>query len=135
MSGGESVEMTCNRNAGGLQAGDVPYPRSYYNYYYGANRLVPPVTDPPTYNPHLLYGQCTGGAGPNLSRYPNLVYSPSPLDAGVRTHLAGKSIEEIVNRGFADEAVTALDRLAKTVGVSFDELCDALRYARAQALI
>lgn len=79
-----------------------------------------------------FYGKSVGGQV-NLSRYPNLVYTPAK---GVMTHLAGRTVEEIgreisLNPGL----MTSLDDLAGGLGLTLDELCDALRYARSTGLI
>jgi len=80
-------------------------------------------------------GRCVGGEV-NLSRYPNLAHSS---DKGVFTHLAGVSIEDVAE-GLALEdwgcrVIVVLDELAKKLGVHLDELCDAIRYARANKLV
>lgn len=85
-----------------------------------------------------LRGTCVGGEGPNLSRFPNLCHSH---EKGVFTHLAGKPIEDIVRYVSVTEhndtmsVVELLDDCAGDLGVTFDELLDALRYARANKLI
>jgi hypothetical protein len=82
-----------------------------------------------------------GNIGPDLSRYPNLAHVP---DRGTITHLAGVTVEDIVKKATSDDwmdvldsesTVAVLDNTAAICGVSFDELLDALRYARANKLI
>jgi hypothetical protein len=77
-------------------------------------------------------GKCEGGDGPDLSRYPNLVYSP---DGGVRTHIAGASVEKLADEALATGLIADLDMLSSDRGVTFAELLDALDYARANDLI
>jgi hypothetical protein len=86
-------------------------------------------------------GRCVGGTV-NLSRYPNLAHSESK---GVFTHLAGVSIEDVVKEVSGDSYLTPnsvevsvieiLDYSANMLGVTLDELLDAVRYARANKLV
>lgn len=83
-----------------------------------------------------IRGHCTGGDDLNLGRYPNLTYAPAQWGDGVRTHLAGKSVEDIAEHMTRYEtAICSLDEHCAELGVTFDELLDALRYARANKLI
>ena len=78
------------------------------------------------------------GAG-DLSRYPNLVYAPAQWGDGVRTHLKGVSVEFIAESSKGEDGsnslVAQLDDFAKLHDISFDELLDALRYARSVKLV
>jgi hypothetical protein len=88
----------------------------------------------------VLIGRCSGG-DVNLSRYPNLAYSNNR----VHTHLAGVSIEDVAKEVSGDSYLTPnsvevsvieiLDYSANMLGVTLDELLDAVRYARANKLI
>jgi hypothetical protein len=87
--------------------------------------------------PTMLRGRCVGGEV-NLSRYPNLAYSNNR----VHTHLAGVPIEDVVAEADAlnlengsVSLITAIESAAEHLGVTLDELLDAVRYARANSLI
>jgi hypothetical protein len=83
-------------------------------------------------------GRCVGGST-DLSRYPNLAHTESK---GVFTHLAGVSIEDVVSEADAisygdgsASLIAVMDTAADNLGVTLDELLDAVRYARANKLI
>lgn len=77
-------------------------------------------------------GVCTPGAGPDLSRYPNLAHVP---DRGTITHLAGVTIEQIAQGHECQTLASRLTDQCEVLGVTFNELLDALRYARANKMI
>ena len=78
-------------------------------------------------------GRCEHPAGSvDLARYPNLAHSP---DRGVFTHLAGISVDRVVKSDRACATTSDLDDMADGLGITFDELLDALRYARAAGQI
>jgi hypothetical protein len=83
----------------------------------------------------VLFGRCVGGSV-NLSRYPNLAHSE---DKGVFTHLAGVTIEDVVSevsKGYREaELIGLMDSAAESLGITLDELLDAVRYARASGLV
>jgi hypothetical protein len=86
----------------------------------------------------LLRGRCVGGSV-DLSRFPNLAHTESK---GVFTHLAGVSIEDVVKEADALNLengtvtlITAIESAAEHLGVTLDELLDAVRYARANSLV
>ena len=64
----------------------------------------------------------------HLGRYPNLAHS---ADGGVFTHLVGVPVARIAGEAVTCSLVDDLDAACVANGVSFDELLDALRYARA----
>jgi hypothetical protein len=70
--------------------------------------------------------------GPNLSRYPNLTYSPSQRGEGVRTHVKGVPVDEIHASAVASGVADALVAECEKHGVDIHELCDAIRYVSAQ---
>ncbi len=81
-------------------------------------------------------GRCDHAKGTvDLSRYPSLTYAPAQWGEGVRTATTGVSIAFIANAARAEDGsdglVGQIDDLAKLLQISFDELLDALRYARA----
>ena len=78
-----------------------------------------------------LRGHCVGGEV-NLSRYPNLCYSP---DKGIHTHLAGVLVDDVAKAADSTGVISKLDAVAKQNGVCLDELLDAIRYARANKLV
>ncbi len=85
-----------------------------------------------------MRGVCKGGEV-NLSRFPNLCYAP---DKGVHGHMTGVSVEAIAQMATSHHyesgnlsMVALLDELANSIAVDFDELLDALRYARDNDMI
>lgn len=74
-----------------------------------------------------MRGACSGGEV-NLSRYPSLTYAPEQHGDGVRTHVSGKSVDDIYRAANDTLIVATLKEFANTHGVDFEELCDALRY-------
>ena len=77
-------------------------------------------------------GRCTDGQGPNLSRYPNLAHT---ADRGVFTHLTGTAVEAIAGHARESGLIAAIETACIDAHATFDELLDALRYARAQGLV
>lgn len=77
-----------------------------------------------------LKGTCVGGDGPDLSRYPSLVFAPQQHGPGVRTHLRGASVEEIATYANINGTMNALDQMCAAHKITLEELLDALRYAR-----
>jgi hypothetical protein len=71
----------------------------------------------------------------DLTRYPNLTYAPLQWGEGVRTSTNGVAVAEIAVAATAFSVTSELDRLAYGLGISLDELLDAIRYARAQGQV
>jgi hypothetical protein len=80
-----------------------------------------------------LRGSSTAGSGPDLTGYPHLTYAPAQWGEGVRIARTGAEVKGI---GYdAAPTVLMLDRLAAAEGITWDELFDALRYARANGSV
>jgi hypothetical protein len=80
-----------------------------------------------------LRGASSGGAGPDLAGYPHLTYAPAQWGEGVRVARSGAPVAGIAYD--ASALVADIDRLALDEGLSWDELFDALRYARASGAV
>jgi Pentapeptide repeats (8 copies) len=68
---------------------------------------------------------------PNLSRYPNLTYSPVQHGSGVRTDMKGVPVDEIHASAVASGLIDKLTVACQEHGVDIHELCDAIRYSSA----
>jgi hypothetical protein len=80
-----------------------------------------------------LRGSSTAGTGPDLAGYPHLTYAPAQWGDGVRIARNGAEVDSITDD--AAPTVLMLDRLAAAERITWDELFDALRYARANGAI
>ena len=80
-----------------------------------------------------LRGSSSAGTGPDLVGYPHLTYAPSQWGPGVRVASNGANVGAIA--ADAKSIISEVDALARREGISLDELCDALRYARANGAI
>ena len=80
-----------------------------------------------------LAGTCSGGAGPDLTGYPHLVYAPLQWGMDVRTASNGQSVADLAAR--CEEQLSDLAIAATFYGVTLEELFDALRYARANGIV
>lgn len=81
----------------------------------------------------LLQGTCVGGTGPDLTGYPSLTYAPLQHGEGVRLARNGLDIDAVVEA--ASSIMAEVDALACREGITLAELCDVLRYARANEMI
>ena len=79
-----------------------------------------------------LRGASSGGAV-DLTGYAHLSYAPQQYGPGVRIARTGAPVEAVAYD--ASPLVVDLDRLAADEGLSWDELFDALRYARANGMV
>jgi hypothetical protein len=79
-----------------------------------------------------LRGASSGGAV-DLTGYPHLSYAPDQYGPGVRIARNGKQVDGIAYD--ASPLVMDIDRLAADEGLSWAELFDALRYARANGMV
>jgi hypothetical protein len=79
-----------------------------------------------------LRGSSSGGAV-DLTGYPHLSYAPDQYGPGVRIARNGAAVEAIAYD--ASPLVVDIDREAQSHGLSWDELFDALRYARANGAV
>jgi hypothetical protein len=80
-----------------------------------------------------LRGSATGGSGPDLTAYPHLTYAPHQWGEGVRIARNGAKVDDIAMhlRFFAQD----VDTVAAAEELSWDELFDVLRYARANGAV
>jgi hypothetical protein len=85
-----------------------------------------------------LTGHATAPAGSiNLAPYPGLVYAPGQHGEGIRFAHNGKPVEDLrdkylsgpdyVNEGGIGDMIA---HAAEQLGVSFADVCDALKYLR-----
>jgi hypothetical protein len=81
-----------------------------------------------------LFGTATRGTGPDLTGYPHLTYAPSQWGEGVRIARNGAPVAGISLDAQAG-CVAAIDALAQSENLSWPELFDALRYARANGAV
>lgn len=80
-----------------------------------------------------LNGRSSGGSGPDLTGYPHLTYAPDQWGDGVRIARNGADVATIGHD--AAPTVLMLDQLARSESLTWDELFDALRYARANGAV
>jgi hypothetical protein len=81
-----------------------------------------------------LFGAAGPGSGPDLTGYPHLTYAPSQWGQGIRIARNGASVFGIAFDARA-KCVAAIDALAQSENLSWPELFDALRYARANGAV
>jgi hypothetical protein len=81
-----------------------------------------------------LFGTAAAGTGPDLAGYPHLTYAPAQWGEGVRIARNGAPISDIALDAQAD-CVAAIDSVARSENLSWAELFDALRYARANGAV
>jgi hypothetical protein len=80
-----------------------------------------------------MIGKVEGGTGPDLSKYPKLAYCPDEWGEGVRIASNAKLVSDVV--GDISVVMDELGSIARTEGVTLDELFDAIRYARANGAV
>jgi hypothetical protein len=101
--------------------------------------IVPaPAPAPKPELSHVFAASCVGGdaeMAKRLSRFPSLVHAPDQHGEGIRTHMKGASVEAIAKSATAAGLYKALDNEAAKHGVDLHELCDALRFARAEKMV
>jgi hypothetical protein len=77
--------------------------------------------------------------GVNLAAYPGLTYAPDHWGPGVRFSHNGREVKEVVNLGVDLSSDTSLagavDQIAEMLGVSFGDVCDAIKFLRDQGAI
>ncbi len=81
-----------------------------------------------------MKAESTGGEGPDLAKFPLLTYAPGQHGEGVRVASNGVLVEDIVEaatHSHDESVVTSLFSLALAFSITWDEMFDALRYARA----
>lgn len=81
----------------------------------------------------ILHGTVEHAPGAiNLHPYPALAYAPHQHGEGIRFAHNGRPVEDALKADIAGESdlVAALDRIAAHCGVSFGDVCDALKYLR-----
>jgi hypothetical protein len=78
-----------------------------------------------------LKGECSGGTGPDLTGYPHLVYGAAQWGKGVRIASNGVDAVEVARHASRHP----IEYVTDDYRVSFNEVTDALRYARANGLI
>jgi hypothetical protein len=78
-----------------------------------------------------LNGACAGGTGPDLTGYPHLVYAPAQW--GKRVCIANNGADAVAVARTA--SILPIEFCTDQYGVSFNEVTEALRYARANGLI
>lgn len=80
--------------------------------------------------PTILAGRCAGGTV-NLSGYPGLAYAPKQHGEGIRLAHNGKPVEEVAADPELAAAADVFAAHAARHGVSFGDMCDAVRYHRS----
>lgn len=84
----------------------------------------------------VAFGRATAPHGStNLGQYPGLTYAPSQHGEGIRFAHNGRLIDEVVESEAAKAASVYLDNVAVQFGVSFGDVCDAMKYLRATEVI
>jgi hypothetical protein len=78
-----------------------------------------------------LKGGCAAGSGPDLTGYPHLVYAPAQWGEGVRCGSNGIPAAAVAS----DAKHDPIGDVAEAYGVSLQEVCDCVRYAKAHGLI
>ena len=76
---------------------------------------------------------CSGGSGPNLAGYPNLVHAPRQWGDHVACHSTGRPARDVAAAAEQAPASTTLGQLAGELGISVAEVLDAVRYCAAAA--
>ncbi len=76
----------------------------------------------------MAHGSCVGGEGPNVHRFPGLVFAPDQWGPGVRCQSNGTSVAKICDLVKADGGAPTLDQIAARFDISKEEAADAIRY-------
>lgn len=79
----------------------------------------------------VMTGECTPGDGPDLKDFPSLTYAPGQWGEGVRLARNGQPISDVIVAAQASGITDLLNRMVQETGFSFDEVFDALQYAKA----
>lgn len=87
-----------------------------------------------------LKGGCSAGTGPDLAGYPHLTHAPAQWGEGVRIASTGVPAQEVVDRFrggsvYMPSVIEELNEAAEELHISWAEIFDALRYAKANGLI
>lgn len=66
----------------------------------------------------------------DLAPYPGLTYAPAQHGPGIRFAHNGRRVEEVAACDAGRAASVELGKIAAALGVSFTDVCDALKYLR-----
>lgn len=66
----------------------------------------------------------------DLTRYPYLVYAPAQWGPGIRTAAHGTPLDAIADAAAWVDLVPRIEGICRGLDLTWDELFDALRYAR-----
>lgn len=75
----------------------------------------------------------------NLHAYPGLTFAPQQYGAGIRFAHNGREIKDLADflncEIMWDSPISAIEGASKELGVSFGDVCDALKFLRDQKAI
>jgi len=85
--------------------------------------------------PHAYGNAAVNPDAPNLHDYPALTHAPQQWGEGIRFAHNGRPVEDLSSMIDDYEVIGAMDAAARHLGVSFGDVCDALKYLRGAGAI
>ena len=70
----------------------------------------------------------------DLSGYPRLTYAPSQWGGGIRIASCGMAVADVAAAAATVDLAATIEDVATELGLTWDELFDALRYGRDKGL-